>query len=682
MEKDLDMILYKEYLNGNKNAFELLYNKYKDKINYFVYNIVKDYQKAEDITQEVFIYVMQNKIKERYKFKYYIYLIAKSRAYNLLDMEQRRNKINEEYIYNYDKVEEDVADIVENIEKKKEIIEAINMLDDRYKNAIYLVNIEGLSYEETAHILGESISNIKNLIHRGKKELRKILIKKGYDEMNKLSKVIIAILCIGIVLAGGVYAAVKVYEKFSGKVRMEPTYTSIISEVDTNKVWVGTFNLVWNDFMNEYIKGKIEFEDGPSKLADELNKQSFTVDELSENSYYKKHGEPSYELKNEIENGIKLKFNEQSEVLDKVNWDDPDGYVLYAMLKKEFNFLKPFSNNVGNMNFNNDETLVKCFGTDYTNNPEAKDSIEVLFYNSKDDFAVKLKTKEKDEVILYKTDGINKSFEDNFKELNEKESNYNEEKKFTDNDVLRVPFIKVHDDINYDELCGRLIKGTNGIFINQALQTIDFDLNESGGSVKSEALIEAREESVLEPSKSGPERLFIFDSDFILYLKEEGKEKPYFALKVDDLEVLVPFEYINPIAGETETNIETESDYNLTKTEVTKPIKNEIKEEKDDKEELIINDNEDPMAILPVVVNPDEEDGIITFIGTIERITEMSLFINPVNDDERLAGTTILVKNDGDEKYQIGKMVKVSFKGNITKTSPQNINLVSIELMD
>ena len=32
MENDLDIKLYNEYLNGEKEAFELLYNKYKDKI--------------------------------------------------------------------------------------------------------------------------------------------------------------------------------------------------------------------------------------------------------------------------------------------------------------------------------------------------------------------------------------------------------------------------------------------------------------------------------------------------------------------------------------------------------------------------------------------------------------------------------------------------------------------------
>ena len=268
MEKDLDIKLYNEYLNGEKDAFELLYNKYKDKVQYFVYNIVRDYQKAEDITQDVFIYIMQNKIKDGYSFKYYIYLVAKSRAYNLINMEKRRTEINEKYIFNETmKIEQDVADIITKNEKRQAIITAIDMLDDRYKNAMYLVKIEELTYEETAQILGESIQNVKNLIHRGKKEIRKILIRKGFDEMNKVSKVIIIMLCISVLLAGGVYATMKIIEGFTGKAQITPTYTSKLSTIDSNKVWVGTFNLVWNDFMNDVIQGKVEFEDGESELA-------------------------------------------------------------------------------------------------------------------------------------------------------------------------------------------------------------------------------------------------------------------------------------------------------------------------------------------------------------------------------------------------------------------------------
>lgn len=152
--KDLDLELYNEYMNGEKDAFETLYDKYKNKIQYFIFNIVKNYEKAEDITQEVFIYILQNKVRENCSFKYYIYLVAKSRAYNYINQEKRRTEINEKYsLLDSEEIQKDISDLIEKQEREKELTEAINMLDDKYKNAIYLTKIEGLSYKESAEIL-------------------------------------------------------------------------------------------------------------------------------------------------------------------------------------------------------------------------------------------------------------------------------------------------------------------------------------------------------------------------------------------------------------------------------------------------------------------------------------------------------------------------------------------------
>ena len=206
MEKDLDMKLYNKYLESKEtSAFEMLYAKYKDKLKYFIYNIIKDEDKAEDIMQETFMYILQNRINDKYSFKFHIYLVAKSKAISYINTENRRNDIQNKYLIS-EKVNADVADVVIKQEEKEELLKAIDDIDEKYRNTIYLAKIEGLSYNEIAEILGESIQDVKNHIHRGKAQLRKILVKKGFENMNKLSKVLIVIICL-LLFSGIAYAA-------------------------------------------------------------------------------------------------------------------------------------------------------------------------------------------------------------------------------------------------------------------------------------------------------------------------------------------------------------------------------------------------------------------------------------------------------------------------------------------
>lgn len=79
----------------------------------------------------------------------------------------------------------------------------------------------------------------------------------------------------------------------------------IIPTMDTvsnakNTVWVGTFQLIWNDLTDELVKAPVEFVGVKSKLADNLNKKSFTADDLLESSYYKKLGLASPDRKSVV----------------------------------------------------------------------------------------------------------------------------------------------------------------------------------------------------------------------------------------------------------------------------------------------------------------------------------------------------------------------------------------------
>ena len=521
MEKDLDKKLYNDYLNGEKEAFEILYNKYKNKIEYFIYNIVKDYQKAEDIAQETFIYVIQHQMRENSSFKYYIYLVARSKALNHIHVEKRRNEITEKYLTNDDEqIEKDVLDIITAEESKKELLESIELLDERYKNAIYLVNIEGLSYEETSKILGETLQNTKNLIHRGKKQLRKILLKKGFNEMNKVLKIFVIIICTTIALSGIVYATTVIYNKYiknntNHNITMNPSYQSTLDENTINNLWVGTLDLAWKDLEEKIGLNKIELEGEMPQIANDLNESTFSKEMLNPNDY---------------------KINVERTVTN--------GYKIDATLNKELNFLESFDNfSDYKWTFGNSEEYIKYFGINNASPEEMNKNVEILFYNKlnngsllSNDMAIKLKTKEGDEIILYRTDD-KKSFDEYYEDIKAKTKNYKGRTEFSEDDELRIPYVKVNGMINYNQLYDKKIKNLKGLYIYDVIQNVNFYLNERGCNLSSKATM------VTEYMGIGQDTKYCYFQDtFIIFMKEKNSDKPYFALKVDNNDILEKIE--------------------------------------------------------------------------------------------------------------------------------------------
>ena len=521
MEKDLDKKLYNDYLEGQKEAVEFLYSKYKKRIEYFIFNIVKDYHIAEDITQETFIYVMQNKIRENISFKYYIYMVAKSRAINYINTEKRRNEITEKYLINDDgQIEKDVLDIITTEESKKELLESIELLDERYKNAIYLVNIEGLSYEETSKILGETLQNTKNLIHRGKKQLRKILLKKGFNEMNKVLKIFVIIICTTIALSGIVYATTVIYNKYiknntNHNITMNPSYQSTLDENTINNLWVGTLDLAWKDLEDKIGLSKIELEGEMPQIANDLNESTFSKEMLNPNDY---------------------KINVERTVTN--------GYKIDATLNKELNFLESFENfSDYKWTFGNSEEYIKYFGINNASPEEMNKNVEILFYNKlnngsllSNDMAIKLKTKEGDEIILYRTDD-KKSFDEYYEDIKAKTKNYKGRTEFSEDDELRIPYVKVNGMINYNQLYDKKIKNSKGLYIYDVIQNVNFYLNERGCNLSSKATMVTEYMGIGEDTK-----YCYFQDTFIIFMKEKKSDKPYFALKVDNNDILEKIE--------------------------------------------------------------------------------------------------------------------------------------------
>lgn len=535
-----DKIKYKKFLQGDNQSLEELMKKYKVNLLFFITRYVKNKEIAEDIYQDVIIYFLENKEKYdfKYSFKTYLYTIAKSRTLNYLKKNKQENCI--EIYENQKEIPEEqwLEEVVLTKERQAKIRKVIQKMKPDYQLVIYLTQIEGLSYQETAKIMGKTEKQIKNLAFNSKKKLRTLLISEKVVEIknNKVIKLLVWILSITIILSGAVYAGYKIYQNYNAN--MSPSYTSNIKSADTNHIWVGTFQLVWNEFAEKFTdNGRVEFIEGNTPLVEELNQKIFTKKDLSPKDYYMIVEETRPELKEKIKKEVYEKFNiDVTKTLEQMNFKLTPSNTIYTILVKNFSFKQPFQK-LKSEPFNNSEEKVKYFGVDKENNMSIKENVEILFYNSPNEFAIQLNTKENEQIILYKTEQ-NKTFPEFQKIIEEKTKQYTGKRKMQYGEKLKIPYIKVDTQMNYEELCNKELKRKQGGYIMTAIQNVRFSLDETGGSVISEGTINEITKSEQKENSIKELREFYFDKDFVMFLKEADKEKPYLALKVNDIDIM------------------------------------------------------------------------------------------------------------------------------------------------
>lgn len=371
--------------------------------------------------------------------------------------------------------------------------------------------------------------------------------------MSKKRKILIifGILIILFIIVFVVINKANIFSKKVTKLQSVEGITVVPTMNDTitaDSSWCGTFQLVWNDMKNEVVKKDVIFNP-QLDMVKNLNKEDFNETMLSEDYYYKIYGLKSLALKEQIENGIKEKFNQTSDILNDFNWseselDNPNNpnvrrYFFYTMLYRKFEFLQEFDK-LDNGKFGNKYKDVQYFGIDENTENSVGNQITVLYYNSKDDFAIIVNTKTDDEVIFCKSpNGSN--FNEIYENMNNESNKYTGSRSFKNVDEFKAPNLEFDEKKEYTELANKEFKTADPYYdtaeIQKAIQTIKFSLDEKGGEIKSEAAIDMTTSvtSVVSKPKADEPRYFYVDDTFAIFLREKGKTKPYFAGRIDDI---------------------------------------------------------------------------------------------------------------------------------------------------
>lgn len=178
--------LFRAYLDGDNASFDLIIKEYRENLIFFIMRYVRSVSIAEEIAQDAFVELLIN--KNRYNFsctlKTYLFTIAKNKAINYL--RRRKHVADDEIDPN---TESDDAALAEKLIKNEEseaLYRVLDKLSEDYRNALFLVYIEDLSYEEAGRVMNKNRKQIENLVFRARAAARKELEKEGiYGEKRK-----------------------------------------------------------------------------------------------------------------------------------------------------------------------------------------------------------------------------------------------------------------------------------------------------------------------------------------------------------------------------------------------------------------------------------------------------------------------------------------------------------------
>jgi RNA polymerase sigma factor (sigma-70 family) len=173
-----DGSIIQDCLNEKPEAFGILVDKYKEGIYAFIYAELRNFQDAQDVTQEVFLRAFRDlrNLRRWDSFAFWLYRIAQRQC--SLWFRNKSKRVDNEFI---DDQEPKVLDIpsmnsYQEDQLSESVREALDALPKIYREVLMLQYFGGMNSDEIAKALGTSPTAIRMRLSRARTQLKEEMV--------------------------------------------------------------------------------------------------------------------------------------------------------------------------------------------------------------------------------------------------------------------------------------------------------------------------------------------------------------------------------------------------------------------------------------------------------------------------------------------------------------------------
>lgn len=182
-EADSDWAVVQRVQAGDVGAFDQLVLRYRERVYGVVYNMTSNREDAADLTQDAFIKAFQsiNRFQGQSSFFTWLYRIAVNSTLTHLRKHKLRTFFSFEKITEDDKTTELLGQLTDKSGADREVYvrelqeklnEAMQKLSIKHRTVVTLFEIDGLSHEQIAEVVGCSVGTVRSRLHYAKQLLQ------------------------------------------------------------------------------------------------------------------------------------------------------------------------------------------------------------------------------------------------------------------------------------------------------------------------------------------------------------------------------------------------------------------------------------------------------------------------------------------------------------------------------
>jgi RNA polymerase sigma-70 factor (ECF subfamily) len=181
-----DEALVRRTQNGENAAFDVLVERYKERLYATVYHMTSNHEDANDLVQDTFIkaYKSLRGFRGQSSFYTWVYRIAVNRTINFIKRRKNRSQYSLDDLDSSIQTDPDLVELMSHVTPRREVAltelqeklnEALQQLSEPHRAVVVMHDIQGMTHADIARVMKCSEGTVRSRLFYARQQLQGLL---------------------------------------------------------------------------------------------------------------------------------------------------------------------------------------------------------------------------------------------------------------------------------------------------------------------------------------------------------------------------------------------------------------------------------------------------------------------------------------------------------------------------